>query len=153
MGEAFRIAKEEMVAENQRIAALRDRFYRQLEDMEELYVNGSLTARVPHNLNLSFNYVEGESLIMALKDLAVSSGSACTSASLEPSYVLRALGRNDELAHSSIRFTFGRFTTEEEVDYAAAKVREAVDKLRELSPLWDMFKEGVDLSTVEWAAH
>lgn len=153
MGEAFRIAKEEMVAENQRIAALRDRFYRQLESMEELYVNGSLTARVPHNLNLSFNYVEGESLIMALKDLAVSSGSACTSASLEPSYVLRALGRNDELAHSSIRFTFGRFTTEEEVDYAAAKVREAVDKLRELSPLWDMFKEGVDLSSVEWAAH
>jgi cysteine desulfurase len=153
MGEAFRIAKEEMAAENQRIAALRDRFYRQLEDMEELYVNGSLTARVPHNLNLSFNYVEGESLIMALKDLAVSSGSACTSASLEPSYVLRALGRNDELAHSSIRFTFGRFTTEEEVDYAAAKVREAVDKLRELSPLWDMFKEGVDISSVEWAAH
>jgi cysteine desulfurase len=153
MGEAFRIAKEEMAAENQRITALRDRFYRQLENMEELYVNGSLTARVPHNLNLSFNYVEGESLIMALKDLAVSSGSACTSASLEPSYVLRALGRNDELAHSSIRFTFGRFTTEEEVDYAAAKVREAVDKLRELSPLWDMFKEGVDLSSVEWAAH
>ena len=153
MGEAFRIAKQEMAAENQRITALRDRFYRQLEGMEELYVNGSLTARVPHNLNLSFNYVEGESLIMALKDLAVSSGSACTSASLEPSYVLRALGRNDELAHSSIRFTFGRFTTEEEVDYAAAKVREAVDKLRELSPLWDMFKEGVDLSTVEWAAH
>jgi cysteine desulfurase len=142
-----------MAAENQRISALRDRFYRQLEGMEELYVNGSLTARVPHNLNLSFNYVEGESLIMALKDLAVSSGSACTSASLEPSYVLRALGRNDELAHSSIRFTFGRFTTEEEVDYAAAKVREAVDKLRELSPLWDMFKEGVDLSSVEWAAH
>ena len=136
-----------MAAENQRITALRDRFYRQLEGMEELYVNGSLTARVPHNLNLSFNYVEGESLIMALKDLAVSSGSACTSASLEPSYVLRALGRNDELAHSSIRFTFGRFTTEEEVDYAAAKVREAVDKLRELSPLWDMFKEGVDLSS------
>ncbi len=153
MGEAFRIAKQEMAAENQRITALRDRFYRQLEGMEELYVNGSLTARVPHNLNLSFNYVEGESLIMALKDLAVSSGSACTSASLEPSYVLRALGRNDELAHSSIRFTFGRFTTEEEVDYAAAKVREAVEKLRELSPLWDMFKEGVDLSSVEWAAH
>ena len=142
-----------LAQENQRIAALRDRFYRQLEDMEELYVNGSLTARVPHNLNLSFNYVEGESLIMALKDLAVSSGSACTSASLEPSYVLRALGRSDELAHSSIRFTFGRFTTEEEVDYAAAKVSEAVDKLRELSPLWDMFKEGVDLSSVEWAAH
>ncbi|MGX5218478.1 IscS subfamily cysteine desulfurase [Pseudomonas sp. S9] len=153
MGEAFRIAKEEMAAENQRLLALRDRFYSHLEDMEELYVNGSMVARVPHNLNLSFNYVEGESLIMALKDLAVSSGSACTSASLEPSYVLRALGRNDELAHSSIRFTFGRFSTEEEIDYAAAKVRDAVTKLRELSPLWDMFKEGVDLSQVEWAAH
>ena len=153
MGEAFRIAKEDMAADNQRIAALRDRFYRQVEGMEELYLNGSATARIPHNLNLSFNYVEGESLIMALKDLAVSSGSACTSASLEPSYVLRALGRNDELAHSSIRFTFGRFTTEEEVDYAAAKVREAVAKLRELSPLWDMYKEGVDLSKVEWQAH
>ncbi len=153
MGEAFRIAKEEMAAENERIRALRDRFFKQVEHLEELYVNGSMTARVPHNLNLSFNYVEGESLIMALKDLAVSSGSACTSASLEPSYVLRALGRNDELAHSSIRFTFGRFTTEEEVDYAAQKVSEAVTKLRELSPLWDMFKDGVDLSTVEWAAH
>ncbi|WP_339514735.1 IscS subfamily cysteine desulfurase [Pseudomonas sp. RL_15y_Pfl2_60] len=153
MGEAFRIAKEEMAAENQRLLALRDRFYSHLEDMEELYINGSMIARVPHNLNLSFNYVEGESLIMALKDLAVSSGSACTSASLEPSYVLRALGRNDELAHSSIRFTFGRFSTEEEIDYAAAKVRDAVTKLRELSPLWDMFKEGVDLSQVEWAAH
>lgn len=153
MGEAFRIAKEEMAAENERIRSLRDRFFKQVEHLEELYVNGSMTARVPHNLNLSFNYVEGESLIMALKDLAVSSGSACTSASLEPSYVLRALGRNDELAHSSIRFTFGRFTTEEEVDYAAQKVSEAVIKLRELSPLWDMFKEGVDLSNVEWAAH
>lgn len=153
MGEAFRIAKEEMAQDNQRITALRDRFYRQVEGIEELYVNGSLTQRVPHNLNLSFNYVEGESLIMALKDLAVSSGSACTSASLEPSYVLRALGRNDELAHSSIRFTFGRFTTEEEVDYAASKVAGAVNKLRELSPLWDMFKEGVDLSKVEWQAH
>ena len=153
MGEAFRIAKEEMAQENQRVLALRDRFYKQLEGMEELYVNGSLTQRVPHNLNLSFNYVEGESLIMALKDLAVSSGSACTSASLEPSYVLRALGRNDELAHSSIRFTFGRFTTEEEVDYAASKVADAVNKLRELSPLWDMFKEGVDISKVEWQAH
>src|SRR5574344_1611629 len=152
MGEAFRIAKEEMAVENERIAQLRDRFFKQVEHLEELYVNGSMTARVPHNLNLSFNYVEGESLIMALKDLAVSSGSACTSASLEPSYVLRALGRNDELAHSSIRFTFGRFTTEEEVDYAAAKVLEAVSKLRELSPLWDMFKEGVDLSKVEWQA-
>ncbi|MCH2339858.1 IscS subfamily cysteine desulfurase [Pseudomonas sp. NPDC047963] len=153
MGEAFRIAKEEMAAENERITQLRDRFFKQVEHLEELYVNGSMTARVPHNLNLSFNYVEGESLIMALKDLAVSSGSACTSASLEPSYVLRALGRNDELAHSSIRFTFGRFTTDEEVDYAAQKVSEAVTKLRELSPLWDMFKDGVDISQVEWAAH
>ncbi|HBM09359.1 IscS subfamily cysteine desulfurase [Pseudomonas sp. Choline-3u-10] len=153
MGEAFRIAKEEMTVENERITRLRDRFFKQVEHLEELYVNGSMTARVPHNLNLSFNYVEGESLIMALKDLAVSSGSACTSASLEPSYVLRALGRNDELAHSSIRFTFGRFTTEEEVDYAAQKVSEAVTKLRELSPLWDMFKDGVDISQVEWAAH
>jgi cysteine desulfurase len=153
MGEAFRIAKDEMASENERITRLRDRFFKQVEHLEELYVNGSMTARVPHNLNLSFNYVEGESLIMALKDLAVSSGSACTSASLEPSYVLRALGRNDELAHSSIRFTFGRFTTEEEVDYAAQKVSEAVTKLRELSPLWDMFKDGVDISQVEWAAH
>lgn len=153
MGEAFRIAREEMAGERVRIKALNERFWNRLKDMEELYLNGSAISRVPHNLNLSFNYVEGESLIMALKDLAVSSGSACTSASLEPSYVLRALGRNDELAHSSIRFTFGRFTTEEEVDYAAAKSREAVEKLRELSPLWDMFKEGVDLSKVEWQAH
>ncbi len=153
MGEAFHLAKLEMVQENERIRALRDRFYKQVEHLEELYVNGSMTARVPHNLNLSFNYVEGESLIMALKDLAVSSGSACTSASLEPSYVLRALGRNDELAHSSIRFSFGRFTTEEEIDYAAQKVCEAVTKLRELSPLWDMFKDGVDISKVEWQAH
>lgn len=153
MGEAFRIAKQEMAAESVRIKELAERFLAQLEGMEEVYLNGSREQRVPHNLNLSFNYVEGESLIMALKDLAVSSGSACTSASLEPSYVLRALGRNDELAHSSIRFTFGRFSTEEEVDYAAAKVREAVTKLRELSPLWDMFKEGVDLSKVEWQAH
>ena len=127
--------------------------FAQIDGLEELYINGSMTYRVPHNLNVSFNYVEGESLIMALKDLAVSSGSACTSASLEPSYVLRALGRNDELAHSSIRFTFGRFTTEEEIDYAAKKVVEAVSKLRELSPLWDMYKEGVDLSQVEWQAH
>ena len=153
MGEAFRVAKEDMAAENVRIKALSDRFYKQVEHLEELYVNGSMTARVPHNLNLSFNYVEGESLIMALKDLAVSSGSACTSASLEPSYVLRALGRNDELAHSSIRFTFGRFTTEEEIDWAAQKVCEAVTKLRALSPLWDMFKDGVDISKIEWAAH
>ncbi|VFT12746.1 cysteine desulfurase [Pseudomonas aeruginosa] len=153
MGEAFRIAKEEMAQENARVLALRDRFFAQIDGLEELYINGSMTSRVPHNLNVSFNYVEGESLIMALKDLAVSSGSACTSASLEPSYVLRALGRNDELAHSSIRFTFGRFTTEEEIDYAAKKVVEAVSKLRELSPLWDMYKEGVDLSQVEWQAH
>ncbi|WP_027895946.1 IscS subfamily cysteine desulfurase [Zestomonas thermotolerans] len=153
MGEAYRIAKEEMAKDRAHVQALRDRFLKQVEDIEELYVNGSMTQRVPHNLNLSFNYVEGESLIMALKDLAVSSGSACTSASLEPSYVLRALGRNDELAHSSIRFTFGRFTTEEEVDYAAQKVRQAVAKLRELSPLWDMYKEGIDLNQVEWQAH
>ena len=142
-----------MAQENARVLALRDRFFAQIDGLEELYINGSMTSRVPHNLNVSFNYVEGESLIMALKDLAVSSGSACTSASLEPSYVLRALGRNDELAHSSIRFTFGRFTTEEEIDYAAKKVVEAVSKLRELSPLWDMYKEGVDLSQVEWQAH
>lgn len=153
MGEAFRIAKEEMAEENQRIRRLRDRFYQNLEGIEEVYVNGSLEARVPHNLNLSFNYVEGESLIMALKDLAVSSGSACTSASLEPSYVLRALGRSDELAHSSIRFTFGRYTSEADVDYAATKIRDAVEKLRELSPLWDMYKEGVDLSQMNWQAH
>ncbi|KIY38878.1 MULTISPECIES: IscS subfamily cysteine desulfurase [Pseudomonas] len=153
MGEAFAIAKQEMAAENVRIKALSDRFFKQVSGLEELYVNGSQTARVPHNLNLSFNYVEGESLLMSLKDIAVSSGSACTSASLEPSYVLRALGRNDELAHSSIRFSFGRFTTEEEVDYAAQKVCEAVNKLRELSPLWDMYKDGVDISKIEWAAH
>ena len=153
MGEAFRLAKLEMKTENERIRMLRDRLRAGLASIEEIYVNGDLERRVPHNLNLSFNYVEGESLVMALKDLAVSSGSACTSASLEPSYVLRALGRNDELAHSSIRFTFGRFTTEEEVDYAASKIRDAVNKLRELSPLWDMFKEGVDLSKVEWQAH
>lgn len=153
MGEAFAIAKQEMASENVRIKALSDRFFKQVSDLEELYVNGSQTARVPHNLNLSFNYVEGESLLMSLKDIAVSSGSACTSASLEPSYVLRALGRNDELAHSSIRFSFGRFTTEEEVDYAAQKVCEAVNKLRELSPLWDMYKDGVDISKIEWAAH
>ncbi|HEN8799463.1 IscS subfamily cysteine desulfurase [Pseudomonas sp. CM25] len=153
MGEAFAIAKQEMAAENVRIKALSDRFFKQVSDLEELYVNGSQTARVPHNLNLSFNYVEGESLLMSLKDIAVSSGSACTSASLEPSYVLRALGRNDELAHSSIRFSFGRFTTEEEVDHAAQEVCKAVNKLRELSPLWDMYKDGVDISKIEWAAH
>ena len=153
MGEAFRIAKEEMHQEMARIEGLRKRFFDQVQGLEELYVNGSATSYAPNILNVSFNYVEGESLMMSLKDLAVSSGSACTSASLEPSYVLRALGRNDELAHSSIRFSFGRFTTEEEVDYAANKVVEAVSKLRELSPLWDMFKEGVDLSKVEWQAH
>ncbi|AGI25654.1 IscS subfamily cysteine desulfurase [Pseudomonas sp. MT3] len=153
MGEAFRIAKEEMHQEMARIEGLRKRFFDQVQDLEELYLNGSATSYAPNILNVSFNYVEGESLMMSLKDLAVSSGSACTSASLEPSYVLRALGRNDELAHSSIRFSFGRFTTEEEVDYAAKKVVEAVSKLRELSPLWDMFKEGVDLSKVEWQAH
>ncbi|MBF7143086.1 MULTISPECIES: IscS subfamily cysteine desulfurase [Pseudomonas] len=153
MGEAFRLAKVDMVKDREHVKALSDRFFKQVEHLEELYINGSSYARVPHNLNLSFNYVEGESLIMALKDLAVSSGSACTSASLEPSYVLRALGRNDELAHSSIRFTFGRFTTEEDVDYAAAKVCEAVTKLRSLSPLWDMYKDGVDISKIEWAAH
>mgnify|MGYP000884948074 FL=1 len=150
MGEAFELARLEMAEENKRIAALSKRFYDQVRDMEELYLNGSATQRIPHNLNLSFNYVEGESLIMALKDMAVSSGSACTSASLEPSYVLRALGRSDELAHSSIRFTFGRFTTEEEVDHAAGQIRDAVARLRDLSPLWDMHQDGVDLSKVEW---
>jgi len=153
MGEAFRIAKEEMDSEKQRLISLRDRFWSQIKDMEEVYVNGSFDERYPGNLNVSFAFVEGESLLMSLKDLAVSSGSACTSASLEPSYVLRALGLNDEMAHSSIRFSFGRFTTEEEVDYAAAQVRTAVEKLRELSPLWDMFKDGVDLSKVEWVHH
>lgn len=153
MGEAFRIAKIEMDAEKEKLVKLRDRFWSQIKDMEEVYVNGSFDQRYPGNLNVSFAFVEGESLLMSLKDLAVSSGSACTSASLEPSYVLRALGLNDEMAHSSIRFSFGRFSTEEEVDYAAAQVRTAVDKLRELSPLWDMFKEGVDLSKVEWVHH
>jgi cysteine desulfurase len=153
MGEAFRIAREEMAEENKRIVALRDRLLDGLKDMEELYVNGDLDHRVPHNLNLSFNYVEGESLLMAIDQLAVSSGSACTSASLEPSYVLRALGRNDELAHSSIRFSIGRFTTEEDVDYTIKLVREKVDKLRMLSPLWDMYKDGIDLSTIQWNAH
>src|ERR1700712_1757645 len=153
MGEAFRVAKEDMAAENVRIKALNDRFSKQVEHLEELYINGSMSARVPHNLNLSFNYVEGESLIMALKDLAVSSGSACTSASLEPSYVLRALGRNDELAHSSIRFTLGRFTTEAEVDYVIALMKSKISKLRDLSPLWEMYKDGVDLDSIVWAAH
>jgi len=153
MGEAFRIAREEMATENERIRMLRDRLYAGLKDIEEVHLNGDMDQRVPHNLNVSFNFVEGESLIMAIKDLAVSSGSACTSASLEPSYVLRALGRSDELAHSSIRFSIGRFTTEEEVDYAIKLLHEKIGKLRELSPLWEMFKEGVDLNTVQWAAH
>ncbi|SMF36897.1 IscS subfamily cysteine desulfurase [Pseudogulbenkiania subflava] len=153
MGQAFRIAREEMATENERIRMLRDRLWNGIKDMEEVYINGDIDARVPHNLNVSFNFVEGESLIMAVKDLAVSSGSACTSASLEPSYVLRALGRNDELAHSSIRFTIGRFTTEEEIDYTIQLMREKIGKLRELSPLWEMFKDGVDLNSIEWAAH
>ncbi|MEM8844688.1 MAG: IscS subfamily cysteine desulfurase [Pseudomonadota bacterium] len=153
MGEAFRLAKEEMAAENERVRMLRDRMLDGLKDIEEVYINGDLDHRVPHNLNISFNFVEGESLIMALKDLAISSGSACTSASLEPSYVLRALGRDDELAHSSLRFSFGRFTTVEDVDHAIQTIRAAVTKLRDLSPLWDMYKDGIDLKTIEWAAH
>ena len=153
MGEAFRIAGEKMEDDHQKVLSLRNRLWDGISDMEAVRVNGSLQQRVAGNLNVSFAYVEGESLIMALKDLAVSSGSACTSASLEPSYVLRALGLDDEQAHSSIRFSFGRFSTEEEVDYAIKKIREAVLKLRELSPLWDMYKDGVDLSSVEWAAH
>ncbi|OGA12679.1 MAG: IscS subfamily cysteine desulfurase [Betaproteobacteria bacterium RIFCSPHIGHO2_12_FULL_69_13] len=152
-GEAARLAKLEMATDNERVRALRDRLWNRLQDVEEIYLNGDRERRIPHNLNVSFNFVEGESLIMAVKDIAVSSGSACTSASLEPSYVLRALGRNDELAHSSIRITLGRFTTEEEIDYAAALIKKKVAKLRELSPLWEMYKEGVDLATVQWAAH
>jgi cysteine desulfurase len=153
MGEAFRIAKEEMATETARVTALRDRLAKGLMEIEEAYINGDMAHRVPHNLNVSFNYVEGESLIMAIKDIAVSSGSACTSASLEPSYVLRALGRSDELAHSSIRFTIGRFTTEEDIDFAVDLLKSKVGKLRELSPLWDMFKEGIDLNSIQWAAH
>lgn len=153
MGEAFRIAREEMAGENARITRLRDKLLAGLTDIEATYVNGDLEHRVPHNLNISFAYVEGESLIMAIKDIAVSSGSACTSASLEPSYVLRALGRNDELAHSSIRFTIGRFTTEEEVDFTIDLLHKKIGKLRELSPLWEMYKDGVDLDAVQWAAH
>jgi cysteine desulfurase len=153
MGEAFRIAREEMGAESERIRMLRDRLLKGLLEIEEVYVNGDLEHRVPHNLNMSFNYVEGESLIMAIKDIAVSSGSACTSASLEPSYVLRALGRSDELAHSSIRFSIGRFTTAEEVDFAIDLIKRKVAKLRDLSPLWEMYKDGVDLNSVQWAAH
>ncbi|AOJ18366.1 cysteine desulfurase [Burkholderia cenocepacia] len=153
MGEAFRLAKEEMAEESRRVGVLRDRLLAGLSTLDEVYVNGDLARRIPHNLNVSFNFVEGESLIMGIKGVAVSSGSACTSASLEPSYVLRALGRSDELAHSSIRFTLGRFTTEAEVDSVIAQVRDTVGKLRELSPLWDMHLEGVDLDTIEWAAH
>ena len=153
MGEAFRLAREEMDAENARIRKLRDRLLQGLSEIEETYVNGDLEQRVPHNLNISFNYVEGESMIMAIKDIAVSSGSACTSASLEPSYVLRALGRSDELAHSSIRFTLGRFTTEEEVEYTIKLLHAKIAKLRELSPLWEMHLDGVDLNSVQWAAH
>ena len=153
MGEAFRIAGEEMAEENERILALRSRLWDGLKDMEEVYINGDIDQRIAGNINISFNYVEGESLLMALKDLAISSGSACTSASLEPSYVLRALGRNDELAHSSIRFSIGRFTTEKDIDYTIDHVRSAVNKLRELSPLWDMYKDGIDLESIEWAAH
>ncbi|HDR1020999.1 TPA: IscS subfamily cysteine desulfurase [Pasteurella multocida] len=153
MGEAYRICKEEMATEMPRLKALRDRLYNGLKDIEETYVNGSMEHRLDSNLNISFNYVEGESLMMSLRDIAVSSGSACTSASLEPSYVLRALGLNDELAHSSIRFTLGRYTTEEEIDYTIELVKNAVNKLRELSPLWDMFKEGIDLNTIEWTHH
>ena len=153
MGEAFRIAREEMAVENERIRMLRDRLYKGFSEMEETVVNGDMEHRIPGNLNISFAYVEGESMMMAIKDVAVSSGSACTSASLEPSYVLKALGRNDELAQSSIRFTIGRFTTEEEIDYTIELVKKQVDKLRDMSPLWDMVKAGIDLNTVQWAAH
>jgi cysteine desulfurase len=153
MGEAFRLARLEMATENERIRMLRDRLLDGIKGMEEIYVNGDLEQRVPHNLNVSFNFVEGESLIMGIKELAVSSGSACTSASLEPSYVLRALGRNDELAHSSIRFTIGRFTTEADIDFAVKLLKERIQKLRDMSPLWEMFKDGVDLNSVQWAAH
>lgn len=153
MGESFRLARLEMGTENERIRMLRDRLWNGISEIEEVYLNGDLERRVPHNLNVSFNYVEGESLIMAVKELAVSSGSACTSASLEPSYVLRALGRNDELAHSSIRFTLGRFTTEKEVDFAVDLLKARVQKLRDMSPLWEMAKEGIDLNSVQWTAH
>lgn len=153
MGEAFRLAKEEMQKDYEHAQRLQKRLLDGLMDLEQVFVNGDLEHRVPHNLNISFNYVEGESLIMAIKGLAVSSGSACTSASLEPSYVLRALGRSDELAHSSLRMTIGRFTTEEEIDYAIASIRKSVEKLRELSPLWEMYKDGIDLNTIQWAEH
>ncbi len=153
MGEAFRLARMEMQSENERIRMLRDKLLAGIQGMEEVYINGDFTHRVPHNLNISFNFVEGESLIMGVKELAVSSGSACTSASLEPSYVLRALGRNDELAHSSIRFTLGRFTTEQDIDFAIKLIKERIQKLRDMSPLWEMYKDGIDLNTVQWAAH
>lgn len=153
MGEAFRIAREEMGSEGERIRGLQQRLLRGLSDIEQVFVNGHLDKRVPHNLNMSFNFVEGESLIMGIKGIAVSSGSACTSASLEPSYVLRALGRSDELAHSSLRMTIGRFTTAEEIDHAAGLIRDRVAKLRELSPLWEMYQDGIDLSTIQWTAH
>jgi cysteine desulfurase len=153
MGEAFRLARLEMGAEVERVRMLRDRLWAGLNEIEEVYLNGDLEQRVPHNLNVSFNFVEGESLIMAIKDIAVSSGSACTSASLEPSYVLRALGRSDELAHSSIRFTIGRFTTEDDIDFAVELIKSKIAKLRDLSPLWEMHKDGVDLNSIQWAAH
>jgi cysteine desulfurase len=153
MGEAYRIAKAEMHEENKRITALKDRLLNGLKDIEQVFINGHETRRVPHNLNMSFNYVEGESLIMGIKGLAVSSGSACTSASLEPSYVLRALGRSDELAHSSLRMTIGRWTTEEEMDFAVKTIKENVAKLRDLSPLWEMYQDGIDISTIQWSAH
>ncbi|MEL0257951.1 MAG: IscS subfamily cysteine desulfurase [Gammaproteobacteria bacterium] len=153
MGEAFKIANDEMESDNLRIKSLRDKFWNQIKDVEEIYLNGDLENRIPGNLNISFNYVEGESLIMAIKDIAVSSGSACTSASLEPSYVLRALGRDDELAHSSIRITIGKYTTEEEVDYAVDLLKKSVEKLRNLSPLWDMYKEGIDIKSIKWNTH
>ena len=153
MGEAFRIAREEMATENDRVRMLRDKLLKGFQEMEEVYVNGDMDNRVPHNLNISFNFVEGESLIMAIKDVAVSSGSACTSASLEPSYVLKTLGRSDELAHSSIRFTIGRFTTEEEINYTIDLLKRKIAKLRELSPLWEMYQDGIDLNSIQWAAH
>ncbi|HZN46419.1 MAG TPA: aminotransferase class V-fold PLP-dependent enzyme, partial [Ramlibacter sp.] len=153
MGEAFRIAREDMTKDLEHARKLQRRLLDGLRDVEQVFVNGNLEHRVPHNLNMSFNFVEGESLIMGIKGLAVSSGSACTSASLEPSYVLRALGRSDELAHSSLRMTIGRFTTEEEIDYAVATIRKNVAKLRELSPLWEMYQDGIDISTIQWTAH
>ena len=153
MGEAFKIADEEMESDNKRISILRDKLWNGLNSIEEIYLNGDMKQRIPGNLNVSFNFVEGESLIMAIKDMAVSSGSACTSASLEPSYVLRALGRSDELAHSSLRISIGKYTTEEEIDYSVSLIKEAVAKLRELSPLWEMYKDGIDLNSVKWSAH